>query len=73
MKLGGKHKIITSVMWLIGIATILISMAGVWYCPLPEVQVKECTDLDGEAAYDYVNNIATNYPYRTYGTFAFGP
>ena len=70
MKLSGKRKIITWMMWLIGIVVILSSTASVWYRPLPEVQVKDCTDLDGDAAYDYVNMITTNYPYRTYGSSA---
>lgn len=68
MELRKKHNIIMFIVWIVGIVAIFISTAAGWYRPLPKVQVEECVDFDGEAAYDYVNHIATNYPYRIYGS-----
>lgn len=70
MKHIGKKKNLIWIMWLAGIVAILFSTAGMWYRPLPKVQVKECTDLDEKAAYDYVDEITEVYPYRTFGSSA---
>lgn len=68
MKLVVENKRFTWIMWVVGIISIFVLTAGVWYKPLPEVQLKECADIDEEVAYEYVDTIARDYSYRVYGS-----